>query len=126
MGAGFFPRFTPTSSFTPNMMLDTRGLNFDDVIRPSPTAAQNANFQFDKIVDNLKSSIQINTNLGSEHSSGQKSMNLDIELINDTYTPAPLTNGSNIFKFPTSTTKAGKRPGDFIQSPNSSFHPKKK
>jgi hypothetical protein len=128
-GANFFNRFTPTNPFTPSLMLDTRGINFDDFVRPSPTnAGGQLNAQMDKIVDNLKSTISHNQgHIGSENSSGQKSMNLDIELINDTYAPAPLTNTSvGGFKFPSTSKSTGRRPGDFIQSPNSSFIPKKK
>lgn len=86
----------------------------------------------DKIVDNLKAEIQHNSgNVGSEPGSGHKGMNLDIDLINDTYTPAPPTKSSVGFKFPPQTLSnrslgSFRRMGDLLQSPNSSFLPRKK
>lgn len=118
----FFRGFTPTSVAS---KLDThRGPgSFDDfMFRPSPTdhvSRVDFNAKMDKIVDNLKAEIQHNsTHLGSEQGSGNKGMNLDIDLINNTYTPAPPTKSSVGFKFP--------RMGDLLQSPNSSFLPRKK
>jgi hypothetical protein len=126
---GFTPRaFNPT----PRMLDPHRGIGLDDfLLRPSPTNAQlygiDFNSKMDKIVDNLKTDIQHNTDAGNENH--QAGLNLDIELINDSFNQAPLTKNSD-FKFPTSQPRSVgssfRRFGELTLSPNSSFLPRKK
>jgi hypothetical protein len=139
-GGGFYRGFTPTN-FAHNFPETARsGLYFDDFLfRPSPmtpTAGYEFNAKMDKIVDNLRTDIQNNVIphplSEGEPSSGQKSLGLNIDLINDTYVPAPPTKSSIGFNFShiqplTNKSSASfKRTGDLLQSPNSSFLSRKK
>jgi len=127
---GFTPRaFNPT----PRVLDPHRGIGLDDfLLRPSPTNAQlfgiDFNSKMDRIVDNLKSDIQHNTDIVNENHPAGK-FNLDIELINDSFNQAPLTKNSD-FKFPTSQPRSVgssfRRFGELTLSPNSSFLPRKK
>lgn len=128
---GYFKGFTPTN-FTPRQPLDTNrsiGINFDDFAFRMPNDnAEMYNKQLDSIVDNLKNEIQNKTD-AIDHSSGQKKFDLDISLIDETYTPAPLTKSSNVFKFPVSQPGTNRSQGQsfkLMQSPNSLFSARKK
>lgn len=122
--------FTPTN-FTPRQPLDTHrsiGINFDDFAFRMPENPEVYNKQLDNIVDNLKNEIQTKTET-LEHKSGNKELDLDISLIDDTYTPAPLTKSSAVFKFPVSQPGTNRSQGQsfkLLQSPNSSFLMRKK
>jgi len=132
---GFFSGFTPKAfNPTPRVLDPHRGIGLDDfLLRPSPTNAQlfgiDFNSKMDRIVDNLKSDIQHNTDAGNGMHPDQKGLNLDIELINDSFNQAPLTKNSD-FKFPTSQPRSVgssfRKFGDLTLSPNSSFLPRKK
>lgn len=88
----------------------------------------------DKIVENLKSDIQHNTQVAGGESAEkphtEKGLDLDLELINDSYAPAPPTKSSTGIKFPTSQPRSVgssfRRFGELTLSPNSSFLPRKK
>ncbi len=126
---GYFKGFTPTNNFTPRQPLDTNrstGINFDDFMFRMPDNAEMYNKQLDNIVDNLKYEIQTKAE-AVDHNSGQKKFDLDIGLIDETYTPAPLTKSSNVFKFPVSQPGTNRSQGQsfrLIQSPNSLFKKK--
>jgi len=131
---GFFSGFTPRAfNPTPRVLDPHRGIGLDDfLLRPSPTNAQlfgiDFNSKMDRIVDNLKTDIQHNTDVGNENHL-QGGLNLDIELINDSFNQAPLTKNSD-FKFPSSQPRSVgssfRRFGELTLSPNSSFLPRKK
>lgn len=87
----------------------------------------------DKIVENLKSDINHNTAVShpaETHHEGKGGFDLDLELINDSYAPAPPTKSSTGFKFPSSQPRSVgssfRRFGELTLSPNSSFLPRKK
>ena len=135
---GFFSGFTPRGfNPTPRLLDSHRGIGLDDfMLRPSPTAAQGYNIDFnskmDRIVENLKSDINHNTSVPNPHherTDDKKGLDLDLELINDSYAPAPPTKSSE-FKFPTSQPRSVgssfRRFGELTLSPNSSFLPRKK
>jgi len=135
---GFFSGFTPRGfNPTPRLLDGHRGIGLDDfMLRPSPTAAQAYNIDFnskmDRIVENLKSDINHNTsvtNAPHERTDDKKGLDLDLELINESYAPAPPTKSSE-FKFPTSQPRSVgssfRRFGELTLSPNSSFLPRKK
>lgn len=82
--------------------------------------------RYDKNIDNLKLDMRHNTApLMGDH---QKGLNLDIDLIDDSYLIAPLTKSPH-FQFPGSQPNSKcsfKKFGEWTLSPNASFLPRKK
>ena len=131
--SGFFGNFTPRYfSNVPHMPDNNKGFGPDDfLMRPSPTHMDiDVNSRFDKAVDNLKMELRNNPAplMNDHHGMDQQGLNLDIDLIDDSYLHAPLTKSPHI-QFPGSqpTSKCSfKKFGEWTLSPNASFLPRKK
>ena len=111
---------------------NNKGFGPDDfLMRPSPTHMDiDVNSRFDKAVDNLKMELRNNPAplMNDHHGMDQQGLNLDIDLIDDSYLHAPLTKSPHI-QFPGSqpTSKCSfKKFGEWTLSPNASFLPRKK
>jgi len=129
---GFFSGFTPRYfSNVPHMTENNKGFGPDDfLLRPSPTHMDiDVNSRFDKAVDNYKMELRNNAPpLLGDHGMDQQVLNLDIDLIDDSYLHAPLTKSPHM-QFPGSqpTSKCSfKKFGEWTLSPNASFLPRKK
>jgi len=130
---GFFSNFTPRYfSNMPHLGDHSKGLGPDDfLLRPSPTHMDHIdiNSRFDKVVEGLKFDMRSHpAPLMGDLNLHQKGLNLDIELIDDSYLHAPLTKSPNM-QFPGSqpTSKCSfKKFGEWTLSPNASFLPRKK
>jgi len=130
---GFFNSFTPRYfSGMPHLGDHSKGLGPDDfLLRPSPTHMDHIdiNARFDKVVDGLKFDMRSHpAPLMGDMGLHQKGLNLDIELIDDSYLHAPLTKSPNM-QFPGSqpTSKCSfKKFGEWTLSPNANFLPRKK
>jgi hypothetical protein len=130
---GFFSGFTPRYfSNIPHMAENSKGLGPDDfLMRPSPTHMDiDINSRFDKAVDNLKMEIRQNAvPIAYDQQLNQKGLNLDIDLIDDSYLHVPLTKSPNMMQFSGSqpTSKCSfKKFGEWTLSPNASFLPSRK
>jgi len=130
---GFFSGFTPKYFSNATHNQDTsKGLGPDDfLMRPSPTHMEiDINSRFDKAMDNLKLEMRSNTVplMGDHHHNHQKGLNLDIDLIDDSYLHQNLTKSPNLqFAGSQPTSKCSfKKFGEWTLSPNASFMPRKK
>ena len=130
---GFFSGFTPKYySNAPHIPDSSKGLGPDDfLMRPSPTHMDiDINARFDKAMDNLKMDIRNNTAplMGDHLHNHQKGLNLDIDLIDDSYLHQNLTKSPNLqFAGSQPTSKCSfKKFGEWTLSPNASFVPRKK
>jgi hypothetical protein len=130
---GFFSGFTPRYFSTiPQMAENSKGLGPDDfLMRPSPTNMDiDMNSRFGKAVDNLKMDIRQNAvPIAYDQQMNQKGLNLDIDLIDDSYLHVPLTKSPNMMQFSGSqpTSKCSfKKFGEWTLSPNASFLLRKK
>jgi len=115
------------------MSENTKDLGPDDfLMRPSPNhMAMDSNSRFDQAMEHLKLEMRSNTApVMGEHNMHhhQQGLNLDIDLIDDSYLHAPLTKSPHI-PFPGSqpTSKCSfKKFGEWTLSPNANFLPRKK
>jgi hypothetical protein len=124
---GFFSGFTPRYfSNVPHMTDSTKGMGPDDfLLRPSPTHMDmDVNARFDKMMD-----PNSRNNINPFMNDPQKGLNLDIDLIDDSYLHAPLSKSPHL-QFTTGsqpTSKCSfKKFGDWTLSPSASFIPRKK
>jgi len=128
---GFFSGFTPRYfSNMPHLPDGSKGLGPDDfLVSPRPTHHMgiDVDSRFDKVLDSLKMEMR-NNNMPMGDISNQDGLNLDIELIDDSYLHAPLTKSPHL-QFPGSqpTSKCSfKKFGEWTLSPNANFLPRKK
>lgn len=110
---------------TPTNLTDF--LREDPLVRPTIPLQKESDYN---VVDQLKEEIKNNSNTTeSGHSHEQKGLNLDIDLINDSFITVPLTKSPNL-NFPTSQPNSKgsfKKISDWTTSPNaSSFQLRKK
>lgn len=131
--AGFFSGFTPKYfSNAPHIPDTSKGLGPDDfLMRPSPTHMDiDINSRFDKAMDTLKLDIRNNTAplMGDTLHNHQKGLNLDIDLIDDSYLHQNLTKSPNMqFSGSQPTSKCSfKKFGEWTLSPSAAFVPRKK
>lgn len=108
----------------------------DDFLKPSPSHALSLQNQIDfglkmdRMVMQLRNEIigQSNFGLGfgiDDNKGLGGGLNLDIDLINDTQFPAPLSSRQS-FKFPDTQTNFNLKYGDNSMSPSSSYFLRKK
>jgi len=90
-----------------------------------PETPDIANKRMDSILDGLRNKINT-VNKDQLGGDANKDLGLDIELINETCTPAPMTKSS--FKFPSipPTNRSQGQSFKLLQSPNSVFSQRKK
>jgi hypothetical protein len=125
---GFFNGFTPRYFSNMSHMNETnKGLAADDfLIRPSPTHMDvDINGRFEKMMDPMKYDPRNNPGL---YMNDQKGLDLDLDLIDDSYLHAPLTKSPHA-QFPGSqpTSKCSfKKFGDWTLSPSANFMQRKK
>jgi len=129
---GFFSGFTPRYfSNVPHMQDNNKTFGPDDfLLRPSPTHMDmDVSARFEKAVENMKMELRNNPvqHLG-DHGMDQQGLNLDIDLIDDSYLNAPLTKSPHLqFVGSQPTSKCSfKKFGEWTLSPNASFLPRKK
>jgi len=115
-------------------MDDYKNENVSVNLAKPQTNDHDLNKKFDKIIDELLHNITHKIHKPHpDHDSGNKALNLDIDLINDTYTPSvPSLPSSMQTKIPANPVPNGtrqktpttKRPlGELSLSPNSPFMP---
>jgi hypothetical protein len=127
---GFFNNFTPRYFSNMQHTNETnKGIGPDDfLMRPSPTHMDMDHSRFDKAMESLKMEMRNNTAplLGDHHH--QQGLNLDIDLIDDSYLHAPLTKSPNIQNFGSQPTSkcSFKKFGEWTLSPNASYLQRKK
>jgi len=104
----------------------------DSLVRPIIPLQKDSDYnsRFDNVVDQLKEEIKNNSNTTeSGNSHEQKGLNLDIDLINDSFIAVPLNKSPNL-TFPSSQPNSKgsfRKIGDWTTSPNaSSFQLRKK
>ena len=130
-GGGFFSSFTPRYfSNVPHMSDNNKAFGTDDFfMRPSPTHMDiDVSNRFDKTVDNLKMEFRNSQSQLLDHGMGQQGLNLDIDLIDDSYLHTSLTKSPHL-PFPGSQPNSKcsfKKFGDWTLSPNASFLPNRK
>lgn len=132
---GFFSGFTPRYfSNVPHMQDNGKTFGPDDfLMRPSPTHMEvDMNSRFEKAVENMKMELRNNPNHNQhhmgDHGMDQNGLNLDIDLIDDSYLHTNLTKSPHLqFVGSQPTSKCSfKKFGEWTLSPNASFLPRKK
>lgn len=124
-----FRSFTPKSYQQTPRNESQRNLMFDELTLRN--ADVEANARMDKLIESLKSAINNNIELPANNDMNRDmagGLDLDIDLINDTYLTMGKLSNTNI-QFPTSqpTSKTScKRFGDLTVSPTASFLMRKK
>ena len=128
---GFTPKGFPTrgSLFTPRCIVEESkdSMKEESLIKPIPILRElDYNLKMDNVVDKLKEDIKNNSSSNSTDPGANnetKGLNLDIELINDSFAAPPLTKSPNMSSFQLSrpSSKTGfKKISDWISSPNAS------
>ena len=125
---GLFRGFTPKNCLLTPTFDVPQGMGYEDP-RYYPTMDPEVPHRMDKLVDSLKMEIKNRITMNQPNSRGlQGGLNLDIDLINDTYGNEVVNkspNGNTPFSRAMDLASARKY-GELTLSPNSSFLPRKK